>query len=700
MKMLIFGVKVCNDVDYNVLISMVKPLRDKGSATSNTIEDAVSEETDDDYYHKVTSPRTKADFMKNLDIQLCAQTFFDMLYSDVQTARNFYNQSISEDEALLKSLENRARDESWTTRRIGVNKAKKSLQMEMIALYRKLEFLYSFLHVNRLAISNLLRKFAELIPENAVQHILPQETTLYTVLYDEFCSPRLFCDSSLVKELMEQTENLYATVFCANDHQKAVNSLREPHDKHSHSDTFKLAFNIGIVVPVIFMTIVLWIRNPPTSAVNGFYGVLPVFRGTLLYIIYIWLWGFNLYVFHQKRINHIFIFEFNPNNSLNHIKIFKTASVLTVIWVFYFFLYLGAAEGTIDLIPINSKYYPLALALTLIIIVILPFHMFHLSSRLTLLKIIGNLLITPFGRADFRECFVADILTSMVIPITDTMYMFCYFFSNTWFYFPYDNHNKCHDINRFAGPCLTFLPYGWRLGQCLKKYYETRMTSHLINGLKYLSAITVILLNALHTNLEEESNWGPIRWIWLIAVVISTLFSYSWDIEMDWGLLKFGRGPKSTIHISAKVENPSLNAEETERLFSSTTYGTSDSSTLFQPSSSTQQAPDSRVKKQVPKSNKRKISWKNTFKPRLRDRRFFTNYVYYLMIIFNFIARFAWAGTISTFFEERKDFLKVLFGSIELVRRCLWSLLRLEWAVISNSEGYRKHATVPLPMNK
>ncbi len=136
--MLIFGVKVCNDVDYNVLISMVKPLRDRGSATSNTIEDAVSEETDDEYYHKVTSPRTKADFMKNLDIQLCAQTFFDMLYSDVQTAHNLYNQSISEDEALLKSLENRTRDESWTTRRIGVNKAKKSLEMEMIALYRKL----------------------------------------------------------------------------------------------------------------------------------------------------------------------------------------------------------------------------------------------------------------------------------------------------------------------------------------------------------------------------------------------------------------------------------------------------------------------------------------------------------------------------------------------------------------------------------
>lgn len=232
-----------------------------------------------------------------------------------------------------------------------------------------------------------------------------------------------------------------------------------------------------------------------------------------------------------------------------------------------------------------------------------------------------------------------------------------------------------------------------------KKYYETRMNSHLINSLKYLSAITVIVLNALHTNLEEESGWGPIRYVWLVAVVISTLFSYCWDIEMDWGLLNFGRSPKSTIHISAIVEKSSSNTEEREKLFFSTNYGTSNESTLIQPSFA-QQTSDSAANKKVPKTRKRKISWKNTFKPRLRDRRFFANYVYYFMIIFNFIARFAWAGTISTFFEQRKDFLKILFGVIELVRRCLWSLLRLEWAVISNSEGYRKHETVPLPMNK
>ena len=103
--------------------------------------------------------------------------------------------------------------------------------------------------------------------------------------------------------------------------------------------------------------------------------------------------------------------------------------MLTVIWTVYFFLYIGAAKHRITLIPIDVKYYPLALALTLIVIVIFPFHIFHLSARLTLLKVLGNLLITPFGKADFRECFVADILTSMVIPITDTMYMFCYFFS-------------------------------------------------------------------------------------------------------------------------------------------------------------------------------------------------------------------------------------------------------------------------------
>jgi hypothetical protein len=449
-----------------------------------------------------------------------------------------------------------------------------------------------------------------------------------------------------------------------------------------------------------------------------------VFRGTLLYILYTWLWGVNLYVFRQNRINHVFIFDFDPNDNLNHIKVFKviiiriiycstyihsfykkTSSVLSIIWVIYFFLYIGAAKERITLIPIDIKYYPLALALTLIFIVVFPFHIFHLSARITLLKVLGNLVVTPFGRADFRECFVADILTSMVIPITDTMYMFCYFFSNTWFNNPTANHNKCHDINRYAGPCLTFLPYAWRLLQCLKKYYETRMKSHLMNGLKYCSAMVVITLNTLHVNLEEEREWAPFRYIWLCFVIFSTLFSFWWDIQMDWGLVSFGKKSatstravfiNSDLPIEESAPTISKTEEETTSLLGSHTSqfynGTNSTDSVLTPLSADSRASVDLVRR---RSKVRRL-WRKV-KPNFRDKRFFSSHTYIIMSAFNFVARFAWAGTISTFFDTYKDYLKILFGSIELVRRCSWSVLRLEWAVVSNSEGYRRHTTVPLP---
>ena len=226
--------------------------------------------------------------------------------------------------------------------------------------------------MNRLAIGHIVRKFVGCIPENVIEAYLPSATPLpppslqeqeilrqqqqqlqqmkqqqeslhsgaamnsnminddtpvstrfYNFLYDEFCSPPLFCDSSLVKELMESTENLYASVFTGSDHQAATSQLREPEEKHSHGDTAKLAFTVGVIVPMVVMIIVTWLKNPTTTSIKGFYAAFPVFRGTLLYILYTWLWGINLYIYRRRRINHVFIFEFDPTTSLNHIRMFK-----------------------------------------------------------------------------------------------------------------------------------------------------------------------------------------------------------------------------------------------------------------------------------------------------------------------------------------------------------------------------------------
>jgi xenotropic and polytropic retrovirus receptor 1 len=80
---------------------------------------------------------------------------------------------------------------------------------------------------------------------------------------------------------------------------------------------------------------------------------------------------------------------------------------------------------------------------------------------------------------------------------------------------------------------LAVLPYYWRFMQCLRRYKDTGDAfPHLVNGLKYLSSIAAIVISFVFPFKGEY---------WYITVSVyfySTLYSFIWDLKMDWGLLR------------------------------------------------------------------------------------------------------------------------------------------------------------------
>lgn len=67
--------------------------------------------------------------------------------------------------------------------------------------------------------------------------------------------------------------------------------------------------------------------------------------------------------------------------------------------------------------------------------------------------------------------------------------------------------------------------------QCLRKYHDTKdFFPHIVNGLKYLTQIIAVIMTYVF----------PLNGIyWYITAsfyVLTTLYSYIWDITMDWGL--------------------------------------------------------------------------------------------------------------------------------------------------------------------
>jgi hypothetical protein len=83
---------------------------------------------------------------------------------------------------------------------------------------------------------------------------------------------------------------------------------------------------------------------------------------------------------------------------------------------------------------------------------------------------------------------------------------------------------------------IAFVPFWFRLAQCFRRYNDTRLPANLKNAGKYFTAMLVqagAIVFALYSKESQAAFWG------FVAInVVSTSYSYAWDLYMDWGLLR------------------------------------------------------------------------------------------------------------------------------------------------------------------
>jgi len=265
--------------------------------------------------------------------------------------------------------------------------------------------------------------------------------------------------------------------------------------------------------------------------VVGWEKVLPVYRLSAMPILCIWFWGLNLLVWERARMNHVAIFDFNPTSALSHTPLFRLAGFLTVIWCTSFVLYVGTAGGYFFYVDL-AQMFPLGLTALLSFILFCPFDIFYLSSRIFFLQVLLSVVSAPFGQVRFVEGYVGDLLTSMVKTLGDAEYTVCYYATNEWI----EGGGHCKVANRWGTAILGCLPVYWRMMQCIGRYSATRHIEHLGNTAKYAVALTVVLFSQLNGDLSTDEKWSAVKVLWCISFVVSTLYSYVWDIFMDWGL--------------------------------------------------------------------------------------------------------------------------------------------------------------------
>ena len=290
--------------------------------------------------------------------------------------------------------------------------------------------------------------------------------------------------------------------------------------------------------------------------------------------------------------------------------------------------------------------WPLAAFLGTLLLLCSPFDWMpewrDASQRVALARTIGKALRGPFAAPSFAASFVADVFTSMPKCFIDLLYATCIYASGEAFVVGAWQHSShtfehelvvCtpkHDAYRVANGMLTVLPFGIRLLQCIRQMHDGRhgegWRQPCANAVKYS---TSLLVQALSIGGSRSS---PLTYaLWLAASILSTLLAFSWDVLIDWGL-----GPQPLRRAVRRVLTPSapLGGE-----YEGASY------------------------------------W-------LRVVRVFPDSWYVVGIVADFVARLGWAVYISPGQVIVANHVTLLLGTVELMRRAMWALFRLEWEQI------------------
>lgn len=158
---------------------------------------------------------------------------------------------------------------------------------------------------------------------------------------------------------------------------------------------------------------------------------LPIFRFFFIVILALALIAMDVYFLRKYRINYMFIFGLDPTYKVTHVQLFRVAMMLLTVWMLCFMVQCFIVK----LDYLYSDPWAIAgmvLIAFFVVMCLLPAHIFYLKSRKELARTLGHIIISPFGPVKFKDFFLADIITSMVIPLKDIVGMIWLFYSDQW----------------------------------------------------------------------------------------------------------------------------------------------------------------------------------------------------------------------------------------------------------------------------
>ncbi|XP_042222199.1 xenotropic and polytropic retrovirus receptor 1-like isoform X1 [Homarus americanus] len=344
-----------------------------------------------------------------------------------------------------------------------------------------------------------------------------------------------------IDKLIQEVEGTFTSELEQGDRQRAMKRLRVPPlgEAQSPWTTFKVGLFSGafivLVVSVILSGIFQWGNH-------NLQIVLRLFRAPLLFILFLFLIGINIYGWRSSGVNHVLIFEIDPRNHLTEQHLIEIAAIFGVIWALSVLGFLYA-----DALSIPSYTVPLALLCFMILFLLNPTRTFHHEARFWLLKKLGRVVCAPFCFVQFADFWLGDQLNTLVQVLKDFEYSLCFYTQGINWYSSNDvNDDVCIDKTQVVRNIVACLPAWWRFAQCLRRYRDTReMFPHLVNAFKYATTFFVVTFSCLrhvYKDQYDDSINNPFFYMWVGSMLFSSCFVFWWDMVMDWGLFEKNSG--------------------------------------------------------------------------------------------------------------------------------------------------------------
>ncbi|KAH6821915.1 phosphate 1 [Perilla frutescens var. hirtella] len=393
--------------------------------------------------------------------------------------------------------------------------AEKMIRGAFVELYKGLGLLKTYSSLNMVAFTKILKKFDKVANQQA------SSSYLKVVKRSHFIS------SDKVVRLMDEVESLFTQHFATGDRKKAMKFLRPQHQKDSHMVTFFVGLFTGTFVTLFSVYAILahlsGLYSAPTEA-SYIETVYPLFSMFALLSLHIFIYGCNLLMWKKTRINYNFIFEFQPNTALKYRDAFLICTTLMTAVVGAMVVHLILLSAGFS--PHQVDFIPGSFALLLIC----PLNIFYRPTRYCFLRVIRNIVCSPFYKVLMVDFFMADQLTTA-----------CYFLAGSFKTHRYETC-KSGKLYRELAYVISFAPYYWRAMQCARRWFDECNVDHLANLGKYVSAM--VAAGARLTYARQPSQLWMI--IVLVTSVIATVYQLYWDFVKDWGLF------------NAKSKNPLL----------------------------------------------------------------------------------------------------------------------------------------------